>query len=257
MQFQRNDEKIFGSSLQKFSAQKNTFQWTDASNCVYFSPQNLFFYADKSILRAVIWIVRLMHALYSNHIGYNETPTLPVLNGPPSWVVRSASKKRPIRSSIQTVLFELPKHMLNIMKYWKYWQVYAEQSCLSKPVRCHVSILKSDALHCAQAKTAKNLTYCICPIMYFFHVKSNFFLFHHSEHVFWETVLLSTHNICYFWEKKCNSYLGTWPRGHTTFFSCSSKLSTKFQLLIKAQIRTNEEVSWFKSLRPTIHADKC
>ena len=34
-----------------------------------------------------------MHALYSNHIGYNETPTLPVLNGPPSWVVRSASKK--------------------------------------------------------------------------------------------------------------------------------------------------------------------
>ena len=47
-----------------------------------------------------------MHALYSNHIGYNETPTLPVLNGPPSWVVRSASKKRPIRSSIQTVLTE-------------------------------------------------------------------------------------------------------------------------------------------------------
>ena len=44
-----------------------------------------------------------MHASYSNHIGYNETPTLPVLNGPPSWVVRSASKKRPIRSSIQTV----------------------------------------------------------------------------------------------------------------------------------------------------------
>ena len=44
-----------------------------------------------------------MHALYSYHIGYNETPTLPVLNGPPSWVVRSASKKRPIRSSIQTV----------------------------------------------------------------------------------------------------------------------------------------------------------
>ena len=33
-----------------------------------------------------------MHALYSNHIGYNETPTLTVLNGPPSWVVRSTSK---------------------------------------------------------------------------------------------------------------------------------------------------------------------
>ena len=55
-------------------------------------PQNLLFYADKSILRAVIWLVQLMHALYSNHIGYNETPTLPVLNGQPSWVFRSASK---------------------------------------------------------------------------------------------------------------------------------------------------------------------
>ena len=44
-----------------------------------------------------------MHASYSNHIEYIETPTLPVLNGPPSWVVRSASIKRPIRSSIQTV----------------------------------------------------------------------------------------------------------------------------------------------------------
>ena len=92
MQFQRNDKKIFGSSLQKLSAQKKTFQWTDASNCVYFSPHNLLFCADKSILRAVIWLVRLMHALYINHIGYNETPTLPVLNGPPSWVVRSTSK---------------------------------------------------------------------------------------------------------------------------------------------------------------------
>ena len=53
----------------------------------------MLFYADKSILRAVIWLVLLMHASYSNHIEYNETPTLPVLNGPPSWVVRSASKK--------------------------------------------------------------------------------------------------------------------------------------------------------------------
>ena len=94
MQFQRNDKKIFGSLLQKLSAQKKTVQRTDASNCVYFSPQYLLFYADKSILRVVIWIVQLMHALYSNHIGYNETPTLPVLNGPPSWVVRSTSKKK-------------------------------------------------------------------------------------------------------------------------------------------------------------------
>ena len=83
-QFQKNDKKIFGSSLQKLSAQKKTFQWTYARNCVYFSLQNLPFYADKSILRAVIWLVRLMHALYSNHSGYIERPTLPVLNGPPS-----------------------------------------------------------------------------------------------------------------------------------------------------------------------------
>ena len=69
MQFQRNDKKEFGSSLQKLSAQTKTFQCTDACNCAYFSPQNLPFYADKSILRAIIWLVRLMHALYMNHIG--------------------------------------------------------------------------------------------------------------------------------------------------------------------------------------------
>ena len=41
-------------------------------------------------------------------------------------------------------------------------------------------------------------------------------------------------------------------------FSCSSQLSTKFQLLIKTKIPTNEEVSCFKSLRCCIyHADKC
>ena len=32
-------------------------------------------------------------------------------------------------------------------------------------------------------------------------------------------------------------------------FSCSTQLSTKFHLLIKAKIPTNEEVSCFKSLR--------
>ena len=31
--------------------------------------------------------------------------------------------------------------------------------------------------------------------------------------------------------------------------SCSTQLSTKFQLLIKTKIQTNEEVSCFKSLR--------
>ena len=41
-------------------------------------------------------------------------------------------------------------------------------------------------------------------------------------------------------------------------FSCSTRLSTKFQLLIKARIQTNEEVSCFKSLRCCIyHAHKC
>ena len=41
-------------------------------------------------------------------------------------------------------------------------------------------------------------------------------------------------------------------------FSCSTQLSTKFQLLIKIKIRTNEEVSCFKSLRCCIyHAIKC
>ena len=41
-------------------------------------------------------------------------------------------------------------------------------------------------------------------------------------------------------------------------FSCSTQLSTKFQLLIKTKIPTNEEVSCFKSLRLCIyHAHKC
>ena len=41
-------------------------------------------------------------------------------------------------------------------------------------------------------------------------------------------------------------------------FSCSTQLSTKFQLLIKAKIPTNEEVSCFISLRCCIyHANKC
>ena len=41
-------------------------------------------------------------------------------------------------------------------------------------------------------------------------------------------------------------------------FSCSTQLSTKFQLLIKTKILTNKEVSCFKSLICCIyHADKC
>ena len=41
-------------------------------------------------------------------------------------------------------------------------------------------------------------------------------------------------------------------------FSCSTQLSTKFQLLIKTKILTNKEVSCFKSVRCCIyHAHKC
>ena len=41
-------------------------------------------------------------------------------------------------------------------------------------------------------------------------------------------------------------------------FSCSTQLSTKFQLLIKNKIPKGEEVSCFKSLRCGIyHANKC
>ena len=41
-------------------------------------------------------------------------------------------------------------------------------------------------------------------------------------------------------------------------FSFSAQLSMKFQLLIKTEIPTNEEVSYFNSLRCCIyHADRC
>ena len=41
-------------------------------------------------------------------------------------------------------------------------------------------------------------------------------------------------------------------------FSCSTQLSTKFELLIKTKIPTNKEITCFKSLRLCIyHAYKC
>ena len=41
-------------------------------------------------------------------------------------------------------------------------------------------------------------------------------------------------------------------------FSCSTQLSTKFQLLIKTKIPTSAEISCFMSLRCCIyHAHKC
>ena len=38
-------------------------------------------------------------------------------------------------------------------------------------------------------------------------------------------------------------------------FSCSTQLSSKFQLLITTKIPTNKEVSCFKSLRSCIHRE--
>ena len=44
----------------------------------------------------------------------------------------------------------------------------------------------------------------------------------------------------------------------TKLFSCSTQLSTKFQLLIKTKTLTHKEVSCFKSLRCCIYlANKC
>ena len=46
--------------------------------------------------------------------------------------------------------------------------------------------------------------------------------------------------------------------GVIRLFSCSTPLSTKFQLHIKTKIRTNKTFSCFKSLRCCIyHANKC
>ena len=71
MKFERNDNKIFGSALQKLSAQYQALQCADASNCVYFSPHNLLFYVDKSSLHSLIRLVWLMcmYALYSQKSG--------------------------------------------------------------------------------------------------------------------------------------------------------------------------------------------
>ena len=63
-----------------------------------------------------------MHASYSNHIGYNETPTLPVLSGPPSWVVRSASKngrsgaryRQCYGDSVKGIILECPYYSISI-----------------------------------------------------------------------------------------------------------------------------------------------
>ena len=52
--------------------------------------------------------------------------------------------------------------------------------------------------------------------------------------------------------------ISLWKRELVKLFSCSTQLSTKFQLLLKTRIPTNEDVFCFKSLRGCInHANKC
>ena len=53
-----------------------------------------------------------------------------------------------------------------------------------------------------------------------------------------------------------NNKGAVWPEV-IKLFSCSTQMSTEFQLLIKTKILTNEEVSCFKSFRCIYHADKC
>ena len=92
--------KYLGHPFKNYQHNKRHFNEPMQATVHIFSPQNLLFYADKSILRALIWLVRLIHALYrKKNIGYNGTPTLPVLMGGPL-----RFQKRPIRSSIQTEL---------------------------------------------------------------------------------------------------------------------------------------------------------
>ena len=55
-------------------------------------------------------------------------------------------------------------------------------------------------------------------------------------------------------------FFNIWPEVIKLFFMLNStcQLSTKFQLLIKTEIPTNEKVSFFKSFRCSIYpADKC
>ena len=84
--------KYLGHRFKNYQHRKRHFNEPMQATVYIFRYRTWLFCADKSILRAVIWLVRPMHVLYSNYIGYNKTPILPVLNGPPSWVVRSTSK---------------------------------------------------------------------------------------------------------------------------------------------------------------------
>ena len=74
---------------------------TDASNCVYVLLQNLLFYADKSILRALIWLVWSMQALYIQLDTYLACVEWSAIFGGPL-----RFQKLPIRSSIQTVCLQ-------------------------------------------------------------------------------------------------------------------------------------------------------
>ena len=77
---------------------------------------------------------------------------------------------------------------------------------------------------------------------------------------FWQTVSVQNFRTFTVWaspQENPFSAFETWSQGYKTF-SCSTQLSTKFQLLIRTEMPINEEVSCCKSLRCCIyHANKC
>ena len=75
------------------------------------------------------------------------------------------------------------------------------------------------------------------------------------------TLILSNMDMCHFENSIEPEHLASEdvirPRGYQTF-SCSTQLSTKFQLLIKTKIPTNKEISFLKYIRFCIyHANTC
>ena len=75
--------------------------------------------------------------------------------------------------------------------------------------------------------------------------------------VVWEECLLSLQNICFDVHVFIKCALFSGPQV-IKLFSCSTQLSTKFQLLINTKIPTNKEVSCLRSLWCCIyHANKC
>ena len=75
----------------------------------------------------------------------------------------------------------------------------------------------------------------------------------------WQSQRLDTNTIITQTNQQATNGKKQIKAGHKVInlFSCSTQLSTKFQLLIKTKILTNNEVSCFKSLRCFYHAHKC